>query len=160
MKLVPGVYGLNKVIKNLHTADKTKSMRFSRNLLRAGRYLQRESMKLVPVQTTRLKGSAYTRRYGKGWWTEVIVGYTSPYAVTVHEDMDKAHGKAFNVKYAALIASRGVRAQKAKAAGRPFNVESDPYFKRGENQQAKFLEQPAKDNRVNIFRIVAGKKVV
>lgn len=160
MKRLFVVRGLDRVIRNLKAADATQGRKFSTNLHKAGRYLQRKSMKLVPVQVGNLKGSAYTRRLGSGWQTEVIVGYTSPYAVVVHEDLDKAHGRVFNAKYASLIATRGLRAQRAKASGASFTAESDPYFKRGEDQQAKFLEQPAKDHRANIFRIVAGKKIV
>jgi hypothetical protein len=57
----------------------------------------------------------------------VVVGYSTKYAVYVHEDLEAAHGEAYNQKYADQIAAR--------LAG---------FHSRGTNQQAKFLEAPAR----------------
>lgn len=65
----------------------------------------------------------------------VVVGYTQNYAVYVHEDLTKAHGAAFNVKHAAEIAS-------------------GEEHTRGADQQAKFLERPARENRQEYAAIV------
>lgn len=66
----------------------------------------------------------------------VVVGYEAPYAVVVHEDLEAAHGAAFNVKHAAEIS-----AGKEKA--------------RGDNQQAKYLEAPFRIHKERIKAIVA-----
>lgn len=150
--------GMEVVVRNMRARDKKLGSIFAKNLKKAGRYLQRKSMEVVPVQTGKLKASAFTRALGTGWKTDVVVGYGKVrYAVYVHEDMNAAHGAAFNAKYASLIATRNKRKRAAKAAGLPFTVVTDPYFKRGENQQAKFLEAPAKAERAHILKIVAGK---
>ena len=135
------ITGIEKVIRNMQAADRKAGNRFSANLVKAGRYLQRASMKIVPVDTGVLKGSAYTRKFYSGWQTDVVVGYTAAYAIYVHENLDAAHGREYNIKYAKQIA--------AKWKG---------FHKRGENQQAKFLELPCRTERPTILRIVAGKR--
>ena len=60
--------------------------------------------------------------------TAVRVGYTANYALFVHENLEAAHGAAFNAKHAAEI-----------AAGTEHS--------RGDNQQAKFLETPFRQLR-------------
>lgn len=57
----------------------------ARGLKKAGLFLQRESQKVVPVDTGALKNSAGTRSEGSGWDTDVVVFYTQSYAVYVHE---------------------------------------------------------------------------
>ena len=61
----------------------------------------------------------------------VIVGYTAAYAIHVHENMEAAHGAAYNVKHAQYY-KRGKRKGEVK-------------IQRGPQQQAKFLEQPARE---------------
>src|SRR5208283_1222248 len=98
----------------------------------------------------------------------VIVGYTANYAVYVHENLEAAHGQAYNIKYAAKIAEGLAKKGKAVkadlfgqlAAGKISNAEYQrrlsriKNFKRGvkaqwkyrgAGQQAKFLEQPARE---------------
>lgn len=60
----------------------------------------------------------------------VVVGYTTEYAVWVHENLEAAHGQAFNVKHAA-------------------EIKAGLEHSRGPLQQAKFLEQPARENRAD-----------
>lgn len=122
----------NKIKK----AKLAKLQAFTRGLLKAGLALQRDSQKIVPVETGKLKRSAYTKIVSDdGKHPEVIVGYSTDYALYVHEDLSKAHGGAYNLKHAADI-----------AAGRD--------FARGENQQAKFLERPLRENRKRYIEIL------
>ena len=62
----------------------------------------------------------------KGDNTSVIVGYSTVYAVWVHEDLTALHGSAYNAAYADQIASGAMH-------------------DRGPRQQAKYLEQPARE---------------
>jgi hypothetical protein len=54
-------------------------------------YIQRESQKIVPVDTGALRNSAGTRTEGKGSATEAFVFYTMFYAVYVHENIFNYH---------------------------------------------------------------------
>lgn len=83
--------------------------------------------------------AALRKRYAKAQkdeGTSVVVGYTANYAVYVHENLQAVHGAAFNAKYSAEI-DRGVE------------------HSRGPNQQAKFLEQPARELKQEFQRIIA-----
>jgi hypothetical protein len=70
----------------------------------------------------------------------VIVGYTAEYALHVHENLEAAHGAAYNVKYAAYY-KRGKRAGQLK-------------IQRGPEQQAKFLERPAREMKRELAGMV------
>ena len=112
-------------------------------LKKAGLYLQRESMKLVPIQTGNLRGSADTQMSGSGKSVAATVSYATEYAVFVHENLEAKHGAAFNAAYAEEIA--------AARAGHPY------YFKRGPKQQAKFLEQPLREKQKQLVQIVENE---
>ena len=142
--------GASQMMRRLKTSSITMSNKAGNGLVKAGLFLQRESQKIVPKQIGNLHNSAFTRRYGLGWQTTVIVGYTSPYAVYVHENLDAAHGKEFNIKHADEIAhAKANKLKSSKAEGGMFN--------RGENQQAKFLETPARTKRIEMLAIVAAE---
>ena len=133
------ITGINTVIRNLGKAKGVLGTGVARGLKKGGLHLQRKSDEIVPVDLGDLKGSSFCRNIGgRGFDTDIVVGYGSEacnYAIYVHEDLDKAHGKAFNIKYAKEI-----------TAGTMPN--------RGENQQAKFLERPAREERKRIVRII------
>ena len=134
--------GVGLVVKNLAKTGKRLAKGTERGLKKAGLHLQRESMKIVPVQFGNLKASAFTRNIGLGGFkTDIIVGYTASYAVYVHENPNAAHGKAFNAKHASMISARSG------------SVKSG-LFNRGENQQYKFLEKPAREERGVMIRII------
>lgn len=140
------IEGLNTVISNMRKAGKTIGHGIGRGLKKGGLFLQGKSMEIVPVQLGNLKNSGFCRNVGGcGFNTDVIVGYTANYAVYVHEDLNKAHGKQFNEKYIAEIAA---------AQGTPRGTARGGMFNRGEDQQAKFLERPAREERGAILRIV------
>ncbi len=139
MARVTGVSGIDKIIRNLKRADAQIGRGVARGLKRGGLLLQRASQEIVPVDKGPLKASAFTRNVGgSGFKTDIIVGYTAGYAIYVHEDLEAAHGRAFNEKYAEQIAD-----PKNKA-----------FRSRGANQQAKFLEQPARQLRLVILKII------
>lgn len=96
MTKVKGVLELQAVlVKHKH---KTGG-RLARGLLKAGLFLQRESMKLVPVDTSALRATARTRKEGSGIDIEVIVSYGTDYAVYVHEDLNAAHKPPTQAKF-------------------------------------------------------------
>jgi hypothetical protein len=98
---------------------------------------------MVPVQTTTLKGSAFTKIEMVGSRPSVVVGYATGYALIVHENPDAAHGEAFNIKHADRIA----RARK----------DHPIWFKRGKNQQYKYLERPFRQLRKRLIKLVTDE---
>ena len=146
MKMIK-LEGLPQVLSRLKGATGDMQNKAGRGLKLAGMFLQRESQKIVPVQLGNLKNSAFTRSMGTGLRTDVTVGYTAEYATYVHEDLDKAHGTAFNVKHADEIRS-ATKKQRTAAGG---------LFNRGEEQQAKFLETPARTKRTEMLAIIAAE---
>ncbi len=136
-----GLQGVKQFQRKLWKSKMTTSKGLRRGLLKAGLALQRESMKIVPIQTGNLRNSAFTRSGGSGFRTVVSVGYTAKYALFVHEILDNAHGQEFNKKHANKIA-------KAKGPARKV------WFNRGINQQAKFLEKPLREQRDRLRHIV------
>ncbi len=149
--------GLDQVLRNINLANKKIEHAAERGLIEAGKYLREESRKIVPVQTGKLKASAFLPRNvgGKGLKADIIVGYSGcDYGIFVHEDLvaqappaRAAHGKFFNIKHAAEIAT---------AKGTPAGTAAGGMFNRKPEEQAKFLEQPMKDNRKTILRIIAN----
>lgn len=138
--------GLKSVLGKLKSAKKVRlGPGFEVGLKQAGIFLLAESQKIVPVWRGPLKASGRTLNIGgKGYLADVVVafGAGANYAVAVHEDLAKVHGAAFNRRYAKQIA--GARTPEQKAY----------YFKRGENQQAKFLEKPARLFRPQLTAII------
>jgi hypothetical protein len=131
--------GLPEALAKIKESYKRKGDAVTRGLKKAGLQLQRWSQQIVPVDKGILKGSAFTRlTKDAGFDSEVQVGYAAGYAIFVHEKLDAAHGAAYNEKYAAQI--------EAGDSG---------FHSRGENQQAKFLEQPAREHAQDIKNIVA-----
>lgn len=126
------VVGVDEIRAKLKETNTRLAWLVRRGLIKAGLFLQRESQKRVPVDTGNLKASAGTRAVGHGWFTDVIVYYTASYAVYVHENTLAAHGAVYNMLY----------------------PDKKP---RGENQQAKFLETPARVHREKILAIIAGE---
>ena len=129
------IYGMKKVLGNLKKADARIFRGIGQGMKIGGLYLQAKSQEIVPVDLGPLKASAFTRSVGTTKEPEVIVGYTANYAVFVHEDMSKAHGQAFNIKHRDEIASGAAP-------------------NRGDDQQAKFLERPSREERSQILDII------
>lgn len=97
----------------------------------AGLFLQRESQLLVPVDFGILKASAFTRRTGANFATVVNVGYTAYYAMYVHENVE--------------MKGKGLP-RKAPSKGN--------YWDPAGRGQAKFLEEPARRLRPQMFAII------
>jgi hypothetical protein len=131
------ITGVQEVIANLMKAEKQIGNGIRKGLIKAGLFLLRESKLIVPVDLGNLKASGDSRAEGQGMDTVVWVVYTAHYAVYVHENLDAVHGAAYNAKYAAKIAS---------------HVKG--FHSRGEKQQAKFLEAPARLHSQRLAEII------
>jgi len=88
--------------QSLKTLAKKYPDRLARGLIRAGAFIQRESQKIVPVDTGALKGSAYTRKSGTGRDIAVRVGYQQSYAIYVHEMLENYHKPGKTARYLAI----------------------------------------------------------
>lgn len=152
------ITGVRQVRANMRKYTVDQGQAFSAGLRKAGILLQNLSMRICPVDQGPLRASAFTRKFGSGYRTDVVVGYTKKYAAYVHEDIEAFHGQAFNEEYAEEIARRKPTAAvfKRKFGNKP--PRERPYFRaRGPNQQAKFLEKPARENRPEMLAIIAGE---
>ncbi len=138
--------GLKSVLGKLKSVKTVRlGPGFEVGLKQAGLFLLGASQRIVPVWRGPLKASGRTLNIGgKGYLADVVVAYGSgaPYAITVHEDLTKVHGAVFNRRYAGEISAAQTPEQKAY------------YFKRGENQQAKFLEAPARQYRPQMIALI------
>jgi hypothetical protein len=141
------ISGMPNVLKNLNASVGRVSRGITRGLIKGGLHLQAKSLAICPKQKGALKASSFTRNVGgHGYDADVVVGYTADYAIPVHEILSNAHGKEFNIKHAAEIQA---------AVGTPLGTAEGGMFLRGENEQAKFLEKPAREERMTIIQIVA-----
>lgn len=77
-----------------HGRASKKSLK--RGLLLAGLFLQRESQKIVPIDTGVLRASANTRMDGDA---AVTVSYGTDYAIYVHEDLEARHKPGKEAKF-------------------------------------------------------------
>lgn len=110
------ITGMPRVLANLKKSRLTTAVGVQRGLKQAGLFLQRESQKIVPVDTSNLKGGAFTRNVsGSGFDANMVVGYVADYATYVHENLQAKHQSG---------------------------------------KQAKFLEQPAREKKDEIIRII------
>jgi len=146
MAAVLQLEGMEQVLANFKSAEKQIIKGLERGLKKGGLFLQRESQKIVPVDKGDLKGSAFTRFLRRGKNADVIVGYTKLYAVYVHEDLEKLHGREYNQAYG----KAHIRKTKSGKLDKRFREK----LLRGENQQAKFLERPAREKRREILGII------
>jgi hypothetical protein len=138
MAKVNTIVGLDIVRKNFKRRNKTLAAGTERGLKMAGLHLQREAQKLVPIDFGVLKASAFTRHTGSGYSTKVHVGFSAFYAIFVHENVEM------------------------KGKGYPRRPPSQGnYWDPAGRGQAKFLETPARRDRMKMRRIVqAYAKIV
>ena len=139
------VTGVESVIKKLRATHPPLVKKARIGCKRAGLVLQAASQKICPVQFGNLKASAFTRDVSTLNNVDVIVGYTATYAVYVHENLNAKHGKEFNMAYSEQISRGGSSKNKKRHR---------TWFNRGENQQAKFLEKPAREMRAELLAII------
>lgn len=99
MTVMRHVKGMDKLLKEMKRQGEKTAKRFEKGMKKAGLFLQRESQKIVPIDTGVLRSSAFTRAEGKGFSVIVWVGYTAYYAIYVHEDLNAQHAEGKQAKY-------------------------------------------------------------
>lgn len=89
---VEGLDELKKAMKNL-PENAVGAVEKELKLIAAD--LQGKAQRLAPVKYGDLRGSAFSEVIG----LEATVGFTSPYALRQHEEMDYSHPKGGQAKY-------------------------------------------------------------
>lgn len=136
------VKGLAKLLKQLEATKKRHKKGSERGLKKAGLALLRGSLDEVPVDASLGSAAGTLRASGyAGPVTEdgdrmiMPVGYTDEKALMVHEILENAHGREFNIKHAEEI-----------AAGKE--------VPRGEEQKAKFLTDPLREMHDELMKLI------
>jgi hypothetical protein len=95
---IEGLKGFKAHAKKTH---KESQKALGQALVMGALLLQRESQKIVPVDTTTLKKSANdgTRLEEIGGQPSVTVGYGTDYAIYVHENMEARHAPGKTAKF-------------------------------------------------------------
>ena len=139
------VQGIKELLAKFETHKMKSAKSFRIGLEKAGLFLQRESQKLVPIDTGALRASAHTRAEGEGFDTEVIVSYGGG-TVGVEKRRERAEKKA-------------AKAGKVSKWVHPSNyvvyVHENLEARHKPGKQAKFLEQPAREKQQRMGQIVA-----
>lgn len=151
---MPGKLQGAQALKNaLRRQAELKRQKLAQGVADAAKYLLAQSNKLVPVDYGILKASGHVEVEGKNTASpKGKVIYDAGYAIYVHEDLTKAHGAVFNAKYAAELAhAKKLRRKKQGGTTGPYR------HNRGENQQAKFLEIPFRQDRKILKAIIADR---
>jgi hypothetical protein len=117
----------------------------ARGLKLAGIEILRDSQKRVPVDLGTLKATGHVRHEGAGFACTVYVGYGTEYAAYVHEEIEKAHGQAYNLKYAAEIRAK---------ARYWYRGGWRTYHKRRPGEQAKFLTDAVRAKEHEVVDII------
>lgn len=94
------VTGVKEIKAKLEAHKKRVSARFLPALMEGGLFLQGESQSIVPVKTSNLEGSAYTRPEEVTPFRVVVaIGYEASYAVYVHERIELRHKPGKQAKF-------------------------------------------------------------
>jgi len=146
------ITGMKEVLQNLRRIKGNIGRNAERGLVKAATFIIRESSKIVPVQTGKLKGAWFIEKEGSGLKTGVWLGYRGvEYAAWVHEIPGEnivspvTHGELFNIKHAEDI---------RKAAGTWRGTAEGGMFKRKPEEQWKYLETPIRNNLDTIIKTV------
>lgn len=90
MAIGGSVKGLSEIKAALVKVKQEQDKKKRKALTRIGVIVKGDSVKMTPVDTSNLRGSAYMDIESND---KVIVGYTAAYAPFVHEDLESRHVK-------------------------------------------------------------------
>jgi len=94
------IAGVSKVLRNLKKVKKVTGSAVERGLVEGAQFLQRESMLIVPIDTSILKNSCrVVKAKGSGFTADIVVSYKTDYAVFVHENLTARHKEGKRAKY-------------------------------------------------------------
>lgn len=126
------ITGLPQLRRRMTAAEKAQRHAFGAALYREGSRILRESLRLVPVDTGRMRATGYVSPpTSKMFVGQVVeVGYGTDYAPRQHEDVSLRHrvGQAKFLEQPAKAAQRGLAArvaadtQRLMAKGAAFGV--------------------------------------
>jgi len=140
------ILGVDRLRRQFRALDIAVARGAQQGIQEAGNLLLEKSLEVAPKDTGNMEDGSFVRRRGSGYRTVISVGYQAPYAAMVHEDIGKAHGTSYNVKYAQRIANKerylAVR-QRPDGSIAAYNM---VYHNRRSQEQAKFLERPFYEN--------------
>ena len=141
------IEGMTALQKSIQKHRSVIGRKWALGLIEAGKFLLRESRWLCPIQIGNLWASGFVRNIGdNSWKADVVVGYTADYAVYVHENTTTVtHGRDFNIKHAAKI---------MRMISLGLSTKENGWFWRRNQEQAKFLEQPCRTKRNELFAII------
>lgn len=122
---------INKISVRIHKLTTSWQPAIGAKFRAAGEYILTEARKLVPFDTGALWESGQVRLISIASDLSVEVSFNTPYALYVHEDLTKRHGRAFNEYYAEDIAAGRTHARRPE-------------------EQAKFLEDVMKKHYYQI----------
>jgi len=111
----------------------------------AGEHLRGKAEHYVPVMSGDLRKSGKVEHIGTSLCPAVKVNFGAglEYAALVHEDITRVHGKAFNIWHKKRIQAASTVKQKKM------------WFYRREQEQAKYLERPLREEKVKLMLIVS-----
>jgi len=86
------IFGISRTKKRVDALARADKKALRRGMAKAGRFLLRESKKLVPVKTGRLKDSGKSKVLNNSdKHPEYIVSFNKKYAIYVHENLHVFH---------------------------------------------------------------------
>ena len=147
MAQLASITGVKEVLANIKRQDAALGLKMALGLKAAGLKLQRDSQRLVPVDTGNLKASAFTRSFGSGWSSSVVVGYTASYAVFVHEASMVLKGEL-------RPRNQVVRSSPTGGTHKRGPGYRGHYWDPQGKGQSKFLEEPARTLKIPLRNIV------
>ena len=126
-----GAEGLTNKLRELAAQNPQRAKTY---VHRAGAFVMRDIQKnRVPIDTGALRASGDFRTEKIAKQYRAILYFTAAYALFVHENLEAAHGAAFNAKHGSTPGQR----------------------LRGVGQQAKFLERGIVENMDELRRMLA-----
>jgi len=93
------VQGLKGLVAAFRIQKQVSEKAMRKGLLKSGLFLQRESQKIVPIDTSALKSSAATASSIERSKMEVVISYGTAYALYVHEDLEARHKPGKTAKF-------------------------------------------------------------
>lgn len=131
----PHVSGVAAFFRNLMGYRDQQAAGCQRGVVAATNALALLAEYYTPIDTGELISSQAVLYTLAGFDTVGHIQYTDPKAAEVHETLSYAHGKEFNAKHAAAITAGLTHARR-------------------EQEQAKFLERPMRENEAQLQAII------
>lgn len=129
------VVGLQDLADRLKKFKYANAQGFEEGIQKSAYFLLRKALELVPIDTGYLASTGHVHVTGSGFKTRASVRFSAEYSIWVHERLDLAHGRAFNIKHFLEI-------QMGKT-----------HFRRPQ-EQAKFLETPLRLHKKQLLDYV------